>query len=219
MVFGLMNFALFQRLLGPIGYPPGRAESGQARFGAADIVHVLLIVAVGAGLVFLAVRLAPGIAATLPKRGVSLGVMAYWAGLAFVLIAATGLITRNSGAADARGESASESVAEAERRVPFTPADWQRIAVILIVAIFSIVFWMGFEQAGGTFTLFADAETDRSVPPFVQSITGGPTFPASLFQSINPLLIVVLAPLPLLVWTSLDRAGLRSTRPPRWGSA
>ena len=31
---------------------------------------------------------------------------------------------------------------------PFTSAEWQRIAVILIVALFSIVFWMGFEQAG-----------------------------------------------------------------------
>ncbi len=39
--------------------------------------------------------------------------------------------------------------------------DWQRIAVILIVSIFSIVFWMGFEQAGGTLNLFADDKTDR----------------------------------------------------------
>ena len=35
--------------------------------------------------------------------------------------------------------------------------------MILIVAIFSIVFWMGFEQAGGTFTLFADEKTDRVI--------------------------------------------------------
>ena len=39
--------------------------------------------------------------------------------------------------------------------------DWQRIAVILIVGVFSIVFWMGFEQAGGTLNLFADEKTDR----------------------------------------------------------
>src|SRR5947209_18322878 len=49
--------------------------------------------------------------------------------------------------------------------------DWQRISVILIVGVFSIVFWMGFEQAGGTLTLFADARTDRT--PF------GSMFPAS----------------------------------------
>ena len=33
--------------------------------------------------------------------------------------------------------------------------------MILIVGFFSIVFWMGFEQAGGTLNLFADEKTDR----------------------------------------------------------
>jgi POT family proton-dependent oligopeptide transporter len=135
--------------------------------------------------------------------------MAYWLGLAFALIAATGLITRGSGSSAVGNGEDSESLAAAKRSVPFTSEDWQRIAVILIVAIFSIVFWMGFEQAGGTFTLFADAETDRSVPSFVQRMTGEPTFPASLYQTINPLLIVLLAPLPLVLWNALERAGIR----------
>ena len=49
-----------------------------------------------------------------------------------------------------------------------------------------IFFWMGFEQSGGTMTLFADQQTDRHL--------FGWEIPASYFQSINPLAIVVLAP-------------------------
>ncbi|MEI7894873.1 MAG: hypothetical protein WCI05_17380, partial [Myxococcales bacterium] len=39
----------------------------------------------------------------------------------------------------------------------------QRIAVIVILCLFNIFFWMGFEQAGGTMTLFADSQTQRNV--------------------------------------------------------
>ncbi|MDB5349134.1 MAG: hypothetical protein JWN86_381 [Planctomycetota bacterium] len=208
MVIGLLNFALFQRVLGPIGFPPGRSETGSARIGVADILHIVLITATGAALVYTAVSAAPKIHSMLPPKIASLGVMAYWIALAFVLIAVTGLITRGSIAADARNESAGEAKSISARNAPFTPQDWQRIVVILVVAMFSIVFWMGFEQAGGTFTLFADAETNRSVPQFVEKITGDPTFPASLYQTINPLLIVLLAFLPLAIWSALERAGI-----------
>ncbi len=226
MIFGLLSFAFFQKLLGPIGFPPGRSETGSARIGAADILHILLITAVGAGLVYIAVMAAPRIHGSIshyltenlpqwvqrklmsPGKGASLGVMTYWISLASVLIAATGLITRGSIAADAKKETLDETKALASRNAPFTLEDWQRIAVILIVAMFSIVFWMGFEQAGGTFTFFADAETNRSVPKFVEKITGEPTFPASFYQTINPLLIVLLAFLPLMVWNALERAGI-----------
>ena len=69
---------------------------------------------------------------------------------------------------------------------PFTAVDWQRIAVIVIISLFSIVFWMGFEQSGGTLNLFADEKTDRTI--------FGYNIPASVFQAINPVFIIVLAP-------------------------
>ncbi len=64
---------------------------------------------------------------------------------------------------------------------------------------------MGFEQAGGTFTLFADQKTDR--------VIFGSHFPASWYQSVNPMLIFLLAPLFSILWTTLDRTrfGLTST--------
>ncbi len=217
MVIGLLNFAFFQKTLGPIGFPPGRVESGTTRLAAVDILHILAITAIGAGLVYLAVTLTTPIYQTVKPLSIAgitfpLGttsVLAYWCALALALIAATGLITKRSGASDTTEKFQVETEAAIARNAPFSWYDWQQIIVILVVAIFSIVFWMGFEQAGGTFTLFADAETDRSVPTFVQNITGDATFPASLYQIINPLLIVLLAPLPLLFWNALERKGMR----------
>ncbi|HEX8986317.1 MAG TPA: peptide MFS transporter [Rhodocyclaceae bacterium] len=76
------------------------------------------------------------------------------------------------------------------------PEDRAAIVAVCVVAFFVVFFWMGFEQAGGTMNLFADSLTDRRL--------GGFEIPASWFQSINPLLIVALAPLFSVAWTRLD---------------
>jgi POT family proton-dependent oligopeptide transporter len=65
--------------------------------------------------------------------------------------------------------------------------EWRRLMAIVIMGVFVIFFWMGFEQAGGTMNLFADKLTERSL--------FGWEIPASYFQGINPLLIVLLGPL------------------------
>jgi POT family proton-dependent oligopeptide transporter len=39
---------------------------------------------------------------------------------------------------------------------------WSRVGAILIFAVANIFFWSGFEQAGGTFNLFAAEETNRT---------------------------------------------------------
>ncbi len=76
--------------------------------------------------------------------------------------------------------------------------EWQRIIVICIISIFVIFFWMGFEQAGGTLTLFADQQTDRNFMGF--------EIPASYFQSINPLAIMIFAPFFSILWLRLDNS-------------
>ena len=73
------------------------------------------------------------------------------------------------------------------------------------MAFFVIFFWMGFEQAGGTMTLFADTQTDRHLL--------GWEIPASWFQSINPLAIVVLAPLFSTMWFKLDQSRFKTSTP------
>ena len=66
-----------------------------------------------------------------------------------------------------------------------TAEDWQRIAVIIVISLFSIVFWMGFEQSGGTLNLFADEQTNRTVM--------GWEMPASVLQAVNPMFIILMA--------------------------
>ena len=81
---------------------------------------------------------------------------------------------------------------------PLSRADMGRVLGIIIVMFFVIAFWTGFEQAGGTMNLFADKQTERELFGF--------TVPASLFQSINPLVIVLMAPVFALLWTRLDQS-------------
>ncbi|MGB3008023.1 MAG: peptide MFS transporter, partial [Chitinophagaceae bacterium] len=68
-----------------------------------------------------------------------------------------------------------------------TKQERDRIIVVFILAFFVIFFWGAFEQAGASLTLFADRQTNRA---FL-----GSEIPASYFQSINPLAVIVLAPL------------------------
>jgi len=75
--------------------------------------------------------------------------------------------------------------------------EWSRMAVIITLAVFNIVFWAGFEQAGGTFSLFAKNNTDRMM--------FGWEMPASWFQNVNSFSILVLAPLFSIMWLKLDK--------------
>jgi POT family proton-dependent oligopeptide transporter len=78
-----------------------------------------------------------------------------------------------------------------------TKDEKQRIWVIFILAFFVIFFWSAFEQAGASLTLFADKQTERNI--------GGWEMPASWFQSINPLGIILLAPLFSMFWIALSK--------------
>ena len=74
--------------------------------------------------------------------------------------------------------------------------EWSRVFVILVLAVFNIVFWAGFEQAGGTFNLFAAENTDRMI--------GSWEIPTTWFQNINPIAIVLFAPLFSMLWIKLS---------------
>ena len=74
--------------------------------------------------------------------------------------------------------------------------EFKSILYIAILSLFVIFFWMGFEQAGGTLTLFASDRVDRSF--------GSLIIPASTFQSINPLIIIFLGPFLASFWMRVD---------------
>ncbi|MFI3281282.1 MAG: peptide MFS transporter [Rikenellaceae bacterium] len=87
----------------------------------------------------------------------------------------------------------------------------KRVGVILILAFFNIFFWVGFEQAGTTFNMFALENTNRMVFGF--------EIPASWFQAINAIFIVALAPVFSLLWVALGKKKLNPKTPFKfaWG--
>jgi POT family proton-dependent oligopeptide transporter len=85
--------------------------------------------------------------------------------------------------------TAVEAVARSEK---LSAEQKKRIAVIGILFVFSAIFWMAFEQAGSSLTLFADKVTRNSVL--------GWEFDASYFQSVNSVFIVALAPVFSWLW-------------------
>ncbi|NQY49836.1 MAG: peptide MFS transporter [Colwellia sp.] len=78
---------------------------------------------------------------------------------------------------------------------PLTPQDIDRMKVILIMSMFSVVFWAGFEQAGGLFTIYASDFTDRTLFGF--------EIAASSFQSLNAMFIILLAPFVASTWVKM----------------
>ncbi|OQX98048.1 MAG: MFS transporter [Bacteroidetes bacterium 4572_117] len=82
---------------------------------------------------------------------------------------------------------------------------WSRMSVILILAIFNIFFWSGYEQAGGTFNLFAESSINR--------VTSWFEIPATLFQSV-PALYIILFGLPFAaLWLRLNAIGKEPRTP------
>ena len=70
-----------------------------------------------------------------------------------------------------------------------------RLRLILILFVAASVFWSLFEQGGSTLNLFAARNTDLTL--------AGYSFPATWFQSVNPLMIIALAPVFALGWVKL----------------
>ena len=83
----------------------------------------------------------------------------------------------------------------------------ERMFAILFLISLNPIFWGLFEQAGGSMNLFTDRFVDR----------GG--VPAGIFQSINPIYIILLAPLFAGLWQWLGRRGKEPSAPAKFGLA
>jgi hypothetical protein len=77
----------------------------------------------------------------------------------------------------------------------------------MFLIVGSILFWALFEQAGSSLNLFTDRHVDRA------------GVPASVFQSLNPIYIVLLAPGFAWLWTWLGRRGMEPSAPAKFGLA
>lgn len=80
---------------------------------------------------------------------------------------------------------------------PLTTEERDRLRVILSLFVFVTVFWLAFEQAGGLMNIFASEYTDRMI--------GDTEVNAGYFQSLNPLFILIFAPLFAALWVGLSK--------------
>lgn len=72
-----------------------------------------------------------------------------------------------------------------------------RVLALLVLFLASALFWAGYEQTGSSLNLFAERYTDRQWAGF--------TVPATWFQSLNPVFIVLFGPLFSALWIWLAR--------------
>lgn len=84
-----------------------------------------------------------------------------------------------------------------------------RVIAMLIIFLFNVMFFMFFEQAGSSFNFLAQNIVDRGI--------GGWEFPVGWFQSVNPVGIILFAPLVTLVWAFLDKRRLEPSIPRKFG--
>ena len=89
-----------------------------------------------------------------------------------------------------------------------TTDERKRAVVILVLFVFSAIFWSAFEQAPTSLNLFARDFTDRQLGSF--------EIPPTWFQSVNALFIIIFAPVFALLWGGLAKRGLDLSSPAKF---
>ena len=89
----------------------------------------------------------------------------------------------------------------------WTPVERKRFVAIFVLFLAATLFWSAFEQAGSTLNLFAERSTDRTLTGAAASLTSSwfpdHVYPASWFQSVNSIFIILLAPVLGWLWIRL----------------
>jgi POT family proton-dependent oligopeptide transporter len=79
----------------------------------------------------------------------------------------------------------------------WTAEERKRAVAIFVLFAAAAVFWGAFEQAGSSLNLFGERNTNRHV--------FGYEFPAAWFQSVQPILVIIFAPVFAWLWLRLGR--------------
>ena len=80
-----------------------------------------------------------------------------------------------------------------------------RLIVVGILILFSLIFWALFEQAGSSLNILTDRGVDR--------VIFGWEVPASMFQSLNAGFIFTIAPLFAMLWIALAKRNMEPSTP------
>lgn len=182
MLLGVLWFHIKRDTLEGLGLPPKAIKEGRTDLNNKDWMDVLFYTVGNVAIVF--------------------GIMAFWGATSdlvhTIVVWVFGIAgTLFIGMSIFKGTSGS--------------TEWSRVVVILILAFFNIVFWAGFEQAGGTFNLFAEENTDRMLGNF--------QIPTTWFQNVNPIAIVTLAPLFSILWIKLSQKKMNPRTPVKFAMA
>lgn len=84
----------------------------------------------------------------------------------------------------------------------------KRVLVIAVLFVAAAIFWSAFEQAPTSLNLFAKDFTERNF--------GGFEVPATWFQSINSMFIIILAPVFAAIWVWLPKTGINLSSPAKF---
>ena len=84
-----------------------------------------------------------------------------------------------------------------------------RMFVVLYLTVVSVVFWTFFEQAGTSMTLFTERNVDK--------VVSGVAMHASQMGFMNPLFIILLAPVFSVAWAYLSGRGWEPSTPMKFG--
>jgi len=90
-----------------------------------------------------------------------------------------------------------------DKSQPLTKIEKDRVIVMLLSFIIIIVFWGAFEQAGGLMNIYTKQKIDR--------IFMGFEIPASTFQSLNPLFIMIFGTIVAWFWIKWQNLGKESS--------
>ena len=134
--------------------------------------------------------LAPLVCSTLgedPTYGWRAGYFAAGVGMVLSVIIQLALAKRYLGDIGTVPAAKRSLAASGGKHAPLTPDEVDRLRVIFMLFVFVVLFWAAFEQAGGLMNIYAQEKTDRMIGAF--------EVPAGWFQSLNPLFIVLLAPI------------------------
>lgn len=112
--------------------------------------------------------------------GMMIGLLVYWMG--------RGLLPQ---------ETRKIETIEKEASRPMTKSEWNAVFALAFLCFLNIMFWAVYEQQGNTLQLWADQRTDWF---FL-----GWQVPSSWFQSMNPFMIIVFAPLLSIFWGWLNK--------------
>ncbi|MFI9247592.1 peptide MFS transporter [Streptomyces sp. NPDC053086] len=90
-------------------------------------------------------------------------------------------------------------IARIHRDKDLDTAERSKVSAYIWFFVAAAVFWMIYDQGGSTLSLFAEKSAKNSVL--------GWDFPVSWYQSVNPVMIMALAPVFAWLWLWLNRRG------------